>query len=58
MKSVAFDQATISAFDAALIATDHSNIDYATLVSWSKLIVDTRNATRNLGPGGARIVTA
>jgi len=58
MKSVAFDEATVSKFDAVLIATDHSNIDYASLVSWSKLVIDTRNATKNLHRGGARIVAA
>ncbi len=46
MKSVAFDEATVSGHDAALIATDHDQVDYAALVKWSKLVVDTRNATK------------
>ncbi len=58
MKSVAFDEATISKFDAALITTDHGNVDYASLVAWSRLIVDTRNATKNLTRGRAKIVSA
>jgi UDP-N-acetyl-D-glucosamine dehydrogenase len=58
MKSVPFDEATISKFDAALITADHSNVDYASLVAWSKLIVDTRNATKNLTRGRAKIVSA
>src|SRR5258706_2874540 len=48
MKSVALNDATIASFDAVLIATDHSAIDYAQLVRSSPLIIDTRNATRNV----------
>jgi UDP-N-acetyl-D-glucosamine dehydrogenase len=58
MKSVRFDEPTVSKFDAVLITTDHSNVDYASLVRWSKLVVDTRNATKNVHRGGARIVSA
>ncbi len=58
MQSVSFDAATVSAFDAVLITTDHSNVDYASLVSWSKLVIDTRNATKNVHRGGARIIGA
>jgi UDP-N-acetyl-D-glucosamine dehydrogenase len=58
MKSVKFDEPTISKFDAVLITTDHGNVDYASLVSWSKLVIDTRNATKNVHGGGARIISA
>ncbi len=58
MKSIAFDEATVSKFDAALITTDHGNVDYASLVSWSRLLVDTRNATKNVHRGRAKIVSA
>jgi UDP-N-acetyl-D-glucosamine dehydrogenase len=58
MNSVSFDEATVSKFDAVLITTDHSNVDYASLVSWSKLVIDTRNATKNVHRGGARIISA
>jgi UDP-N-acetyl-D-glucosamine dehydrogenase len=58
MKSVPFDEATVSKFDAALITTDHGNVDYASLVSWSRLVVDTRNATKSVRGGRARIVSA
>ena len=34
-RGVGFDQAVVSAYDAALIATDHTAIDYAALVAWS-----------------------
>ena len=58
MKSVKFDEPTIAKYDAVLITTDHSNVDYASLVSWSKLVIDTRNATKNVHGGGARIISA
>jgi UDP-N-acetyl-D-glucosamine dehydrogenase len=48
MQSVNFDEATFGQFDAVIITTDHSNVDYAALVNWSKLIVDTRNATKTI----------
>lgn len=35
-------------YDCVLILTDHSEYDYAAIVRDSKLIVDTRNATRGL----------
>ena len=58
MKSVTFDEPTISKFDAVLITTDHSNVDYGSLVAWSKLVIDTRNATKNVHRGSARIIAA
>ncbi len=58
MKSVTFDEPTISKFDAVLITTDHSNVDYGSLVAWSKLVIDTRNATKNVHRGRAKIVSA
>jgi UDP-N-acetyl-D-glucosamine dehydrogenase len=58
MRSVPFDEATVSKFDAALITTDHDNVDYGDLVKWSKLVIDTRNATKNIGAGKAKIVPA
>ena len=41
--SVKFDKKTIRKYDACIIVTDHSNIDYNLLLSESRLIVDTRN---------------
>jgi UDP-N-acetyl-D-glucosamine dehydrogenase len=55
--SVSWDQGTIGAFDAALIATAHSNVDYQKLLDWSKLVVDTRNAAAGLN-SSTRIVKA
>jgi UDP-N-acetyl-D-glucosamine dehydrogenase len=35
-------------FDAVLIVTDHSDYDFARIVAESKLVVDTRNATKGI----------
>ena len=43
-QSILWNQETVSSFDAALIATAHSNVNYEQLVEWSSLIIDTRNA--------------
>jgi UDP-N-acetyl-D-glucosamine dehydrogenase len=43
-KSVDWDRATIMAFDAVVIATAHSCLNYQELGDWAKCIVDTRNA--------------
>jgi UDP-N-acetyl-D-glucosamine dehydrogenase len=44
--------------DAVLIATDHSEYDYPFLVRHARLVVDTRNATRDVAEGRERIVKA
>jgi UDP-N-acetyl-D-glucosamine dehydrogenase len=46
MKSTSLD--LVPEFDCVVIATDHSQYDYRDLVSRAQLIVDTRNATRDL----------
>jgi UDP-N-acetyl-D-glucosamine dehydrogenase len=58
MQSVAFDPATLSGFDAALIVTDHDAVDYEALVEHSRLVVDTRNVTRGVRRGREKIVLA
>ena len=47
-QSVPWTQASISSFDAVLISTAHANVNYAQLLQWSPLVVDTRNATAGL----------
>jgi UDP-N-acetyl-D-glucosamine dehydrogenase len=44
--------------DVVVIATDHDCIDYQQLVRDAKLVVDTRNATRNVTFGRDKIRTA
>ena len=44
--------------DAAIILTDHDAFDYDQIVRCSKLVIDTRNATRNVSEGREKIVLA
>jgi UDP-N-acetyl-D-glucosamine dehydrogenase len=48
MKSVPLNGEMLGKYDAVIIATDHSSYDYAAIVDASKLVVDTRNATRRV----------
>jgi UDP-N-acetyl-D-glucosamine dehydrogenase len=48
MKSVPLNKETLTKYDAVLIATDHSSYDYALIVESSKLVVDSRNATKRV----------
>jgi UDP-N-acetyl-D-glucosamine dehydrogenase len=48
----------LAAQDCVLIATAHSAYDYEFIVRHSQLVVDTRNATRNVASGRGKIVLA
>jgi len=48
LKSVPLTDKLIESADCVVILTDHSNIDYEQVVKKAKVIVDTRNATRNV----------
>jgi UDP-N-acetyl-D-glucosamine dehydrogenase len=43
-KSVSWDRTTITAFDAVVITTAHTCVNYQELADWAQCIVDTRNA--------------
>jgi UDP-N-acetyl-D-glucosamine dehydrogenase len=43
-RSVDWDRKTVEGYDAVIIATNHHCVNYGELGSWSKCIVDTRNA--------------
>ncbi len=45
----------LAAQDCALIATDHSAYDYGLIVRHSRLVIDTRNATRDVREGREKI---
>jgi UDP-N-acetyl-D-glucosamine dehydrogenase len=47
-KSVPMDAKSLQSYDAVIIATEHSNIDYAMVVKNSQLVIDTRNATASI----------
>jgi UDP-N-acetyl-D-glucosamine dehydrogenase len=46
----------LSAQDCVLIATDHTAYDYSLIVRHSKLVIDTRNATKAVTDGREKIV--
>ena len=52
------DLAAAKEADAVVIATDHDCIDYQQLVRDAKLVIDTRNATRDVTFGRDKIRTA
>jgi UDP-N-acetyl-D-glucosamine dehydrogenase len=56
MRSVDISPERLQTYDCTLIATDHTSYDYAAIVRDSKLVVDTRNATRHLKEHPERIV--
>ena len=58
LSSVALTAEELGAADAVLIVTDHSDVDYAAVVEHSRLVVDTRNATRGVAAGREKIVQA
>jgi len=57
MQSVPLETAVTWA-DVVVIATDHDCIDYQQLVRDAKMIVDTRNATKEVTFGRDKIKTA
>ena len=55
MNSMPLDADFLASQDCVLIATDHSAYDYDFIVKHSALVVDTRNATKNVREGRAKI---
>ena len=56
LDSVDLAPETLSQYNAVLIATDHSSVDYGFVVRHSRLVIDTRNATRDITEYPGRIV--
>ena len=48
LKCARLDKATLKSADCAVVITDHSNVDYEFIAKNSKLIIDTRNALKNI----------
>jgi UDP-N-acetyl-D-glucosamine dehydrogenase len=57
-RSVALTPEELGAFEAVLVVTDHDDIDYQQVVAAARLVVDTRNATRDVTAGREKIVRA
>jgi UDP-N-acetyl-D-glucosamine dehydrogenase len=47
-RSIEWNKATVGGYDVALICTEHDTVNYGELVEWSPLVVDTRNATKDI----------
>ena len=55
IRSVPLTPENIASYDVVLISTDHSSIDYDELVANAQIVVDTRNATKNVKDGREKI---
>jgi UDP-N-acetyl-D-glucosamine dehydrogenase len=49
-KSVEWNRKIVSDFDAIVISTNHSSIDYSELADWNTCIIDSRNALNGVKP--------
>ena len=58
LSSVPLTPEELGRADATVIVTDHSGVDYALVVRHSRLVIDTRNATRDVDEGREKIVHA
>ncbi len=58
MASVELNEETIQQYDAAFILTDHQCVDYQWIVDHIDLVVDTRNAAKDVVRRRDRIVKA
>jgi UDP-N-acetyl-D-glucosamine dehydrogenase len=56
MESQELTPAYVAAQDCILIATDHTAYDYEFIVDHAKMVVDTRNATKNVKGGREKIM--
>jgi len=57
-RSVKWAPRSFQRYDAALICTDHDDVDYAALVRHSRLVIDSRNATKDVAKDREKIVLA
>ncbi len=58
LKSAALTPKLMKSMDCAVITTNHSSYDYEYIVKHSRIVVDTRNATRSVKIGKSKIVRA
>ena len=56
MHGVELTDDALRSSDAVVIVTDHDNVDYQRVVDLAPVVVDARNATRNLSSAHGRIV--
>jgi UDP-N-acetyl-D-glucosamine dehydrogenase len=58
MTSVKLTPAKLAGYDAVLISTNHSKYDYQMIADNAQLVIDTRNATKDVKGAGKKIVRA
>lgn len=58
LESVDLTEKLLGGTDAVLILTDHSSYDYEWIAAHAPLVIDTRNATRNVKENRGKIVKA
>ena len=58
MTSKKLSAGMLKSYDAVLISTDHSDYDYQFIVSNAQLVIDTRNATKDVKRGRKKIIKA
>jgi UDP-N-acetyl-D-glucosamine dehydrogenase len=56
LASVQMTAETLSEYNAVVIATDHSSVDYDAVVRNARLVIDTRNATRGIDHDREKII--
>jgi UDP-N-acetyl-D-glucosamine dehydrogenase len=56
LKSVNLTSANIASQDCIIILTDHSTYDFQRIIAAAKLVVDTRNATKDLQQFNDKII--
>lgn len=56
LQSLELDKKPLKSIDCAVIVTDHTCFDYQCIVDYAPLIVDTRNATKDIKSGKERVV--
>ncbi len=56
MRSVDINPQSLASYDCVLIATDHSSYDYEQIVGSAKLVIDSRNATRQVKNNREKVV--
>ncbi len=56
LSSVELTPKTLARYNAVVIATDHSSYDFAAIVRHARLVIDTRNATRDVAGHRDKIV--
>jgi UDP-N-acetyl-D-glucosamine dehydrogenase len=57
-RSVSLEPAKLEGYDAVLVITDHDGIDWEALVAGARVVIDTRNATKDVVHNRERIVKA